>query len=137
MDAVPGSVYSKSNWLVNVTGRRGREFTPLNSVTEISTGIAIGDIITLEITGGTKLSDTSYGYGNYISIVDVENDVFIDASINTPNYSVNSIDASILRIDGTVLSNAQLAAIPPTNEKYQSWSISLAGAQEVMFKPLL
>jgi len=128
VDAVPGSVSSANRWLVNLTGRRGREFTPLNSLTEISTGIAIGDIITLEITGGTKLTDTSYTYGNYISIADVENDVYIDATIYTPNYSGNTIDASILRIDGTVLSNAQLAAIPPTDEKYQAWNISLAGA---------
>jgi hypothetical protein len=119
---------SANNWLVNLTGRRGREFTPLSSVTEISTGIAIGDIITLEITGGTKLTDTSYTYGNYVSIVDVENSVYIDANIYTPNYSNNTIEAYIERIDGTVLSNAQLAAIPPTEEKFQAWVISLAGA---------
>ena len=119
---------SANNWLVNLTGRRGREFTPLNSVTEISTGIAIGDTITLEITGGTKLTDTSYTYGNHVTIVDVENSVYIDANIYTPNYSNNTIEAYIERIDGTVLSNAQLAAIPPTEEKFQAWVISLAGA---------
>lgn len=131
--ASAASWVSGNSWQINLSGRNGREHAGMVSRSEVPTTISKTDDFNFLITG-ISLSNTAYYYGNYVSVVDINQDVYIDGTVIGIDYDANTIEIQLLADPvGVIQTNAALDA---QQLDEQTWFINLAGAPGTITEPV-